>query len=61
MKTMTKYTPKALNDTAWGIGILNSEVKMLQQAICALIETYFPLVYRIYLVEKALSSSASSS
>jgi hypothetical protein len=30
METMTKYTKKALNDTAQGMALLNSEVKMLR-------------------------------
>jgi t-SNARE complex subunit (syntaxin) len=32
METMTKYVQKALNDTAQGIELLNSEVKMMRQA-----------------------------
>jgi hypothetical protein len=30
---MTKYSPKALNDTAQGIALLNSAVKMMTQTI----------------------------
>ncbi|XP_048216721.1 endogenous retrovirus group PABLB member 1 Env polyprotein-like [Perognathus longimembris pacificus] len=33
IETLTKFTQKALNDTAQGISLLNSEVKMLRQAV----------------------------
>jgi hypothetical protein len=37
--TMTKYTQKALNDTAYGIALLKYEIKMMRQAICVLTKT----------------------